>query len=142
MLNGVSNVAFSAGVFDRPNITAPQTYVRPGGGADAVDLSGKKKGKGKKVLAFLLTTAAVVAGLIVGHNKGAFKNVGKIIPEGVKNAKWLQWLKKPTKVVMNALDTAGGWLKSVPEKVAAVFGKNSSSKGIVIADPIPGNCKL
>lgn len=124
MLNGVSSVSFQAGVFDKPNFTAPQTYVRPEGAP--ADSSGKKKGKAGKVILGIALAAAAVAGLIIGHNKNAFKNVGKIIPEGIKNAKWLQWAKQPAKAVMNAFDVAGGWLKNVPTMVAGWFGKGAA----------------
>ena len=126
MLNGVSNVSFQAGVFDQPNFTAPQTYVRPAG-ADPAEASGKKKRKAGKVILGIALAAAAVAGLVIGHNKNAFKNVGKIIPEGIKNAKWLQWAKQPAKAVMNAFDVAGGWLKSVPSKIAGLFPKKGAA---------------
>ena len=123
MLNGVSNVSFSAGVFDRPALNAPQTFTRPNA-PDTVEVPKKKKGK--KALGWILGAAAVIAGLVVGAKTGAFNKVGNIIPKGIKNASWLQWAKNPTKAAMKGLDTAGNWLASVPSKVAGLFSKKAA----------------
>lgn len=110
MLNSVS-FGSNAGVFDKPNITRPQSNTRP---MDAVLPSNpptppKKKSKAGKVILGLVATAAAVAGLLVAGNKtGVLKNIGKYIPDSIKNASWLSKAKDPVKAAVAGMDKAGG----------------------------------
>lgn len=111
MLNSVS-FGSSAGVFDKPNVNRPQSYARPSAAPSAppVPPEGPKKGgKLKKFVVGLAVTAAAVAGLLVAGNKtGVLKNLGKYVPNAIKNASWLNFAKGPVKTAAAAMDKAGG----------------------------------
>lgn len=72
----------------------------------------------------LLTAAAIVTGLVVGHKTGAFSKLGKMIPETVKNSKLVQWVKEPAKKVLGKLNQAGGWLSTKGQGLLE-YGKNA-----------------
>ena len=131
----ISNVSFvsTAGVFTKPDINKPQTYTKPAATPEAAaPAEPKKKGKAGKVLLGLAATAIAVAGLLVAGNKtGVLKNIGKYIPEGVKNASWLQKAKEPVKAGVAALDTAGKWLGD--KGMAVVDAAKNSGIGKKIA---------
>ena len=109
MLNNVS-FGSNAGVFSKPDFSKQQAYTRPMGPEVAPEAP-KKKGKaGKVVLGLVLTAAAVAGALFAGNKTGFFKNIGKYIPESIKNANWLQKAKEPAKQAFAALDKAGAWI--------------------------------
>lgn len=143
MLNSVS-FGSSAGVFDKPNTTRPQTFVRPAESQpQAAPEAPKKKSKTGKVILGLVATAAAVAGLLVAGNKtGVLKDLGKYVPDAVKNASWLNWAKEPVKTAAAAMDGAGatiakyavdgykavkGYGESAIETVKGWFGKATPS---------------
>lgn len=110
MLNSVS-FGSSAGVFAKPDLSKPQSYAKPSVASQPpVPPEGPKKGgKFKKFVIGLAVTAAAVAGLLVAGNKtGVLKNIGKYIPESIKNASWLQKAKDPAKAAVEGMDKAGG----------------------------------
>lgn len=116
MLNSVS-FGSNAGVFTKPDFAKPQTFTKPVA-PEAPAEAPKKKGKvGKTILKLAVAAAAVAGALFAGNKTGFFKNVGKYIPESIKNASWLQKVKEPVKNAVGALDKAGAW---VGEKGAAV----------------------
>ncbi len=116
MLNNVS-FGSNAGVFTKPDFARPQTFTKPVAPGAPVEAP-KKKGKaGKVILGLALTAAAVAGALFAGNKTGFFKNIGKYIPESIKNASWLQKVKEPAKNAVGALDKAGAW---VAEKGGAV----------------------
>lgn len=109
MLNNVS-FGSNAGVFAKPDLSKPQTYARPSVASQPpVPPEGPKKGgKFKKFVIGLALTAAAVAGLLVAGNKtGVLKNIGKYVPESLKNASWLQKAKDPAKAAFAGMDKAG-----------------------------------
>ena len=110
MLNSVS-FGSNAGVFDKPNTTRPQTFTRPAADSSqqVAPEAPKKKSKAVKVILGLVATAAAVAGLLVAGNKtGVLKNIGKYIPDSIKNASWLSKAKDPVKAAVAGMDKAGG----------------------------------
>lgn len=109
MINSVS-FGSNAGVFTAPDINKQQAYTRPVAPAQTTPVEEpKKKGGAGKVVLGLVATAAAVAGLLVAGNKtGVLKNVGKYIPETIKNAKWLESAKEPVKKAIAGMDKAGG----------------------------------
>ena len=111
----VNSVSFGqrAGVFDKANVDAPQTYQRPA----AQPAAGKenKNHKTLKTVAGIAAAALAVAGLLVAGNKyGAFKpeTIKKIIPDKVLNFEKLNFLKSPVKTALSHLDKAGEWIAS------------------------------
>lgn len=109
MLNSVS-FGSNAGVFTKPDFAKPQTFTKPVAPEAPVEAP-KKKGKaGKVILGLALTAAAVAGALFAGNKTGFFKNIGKYIPESIKNANWLQKAKEPAKQAFAALDKAGAWI--------------------------------
>lgn len=138
----ISNVSFgsTAGVFTKPDLNKPQTYTKPAATPEAAaPAEPKKKGKAGKVLLGLAATAVAVAGLLVAGNKTGFlKNIGKYVPESLKNAGWAQSLKNPVKAGAAALDSAGKWIgdkgmavvntvkeSSIGKKIAGLFNKGT-----------------
>lgn len=117
MLNSVS-FGSNAGVFDKPNMTRPQSFAKPAETQQpAAPEAPKKKSKAGKIILGLVATAAAVAGLLVAGNKtGVLKNVGKYVPDAVKNAGWLQWAKEPVKTAISGMDKAGGAIASTAVK--------------------------
>ena len=111
----VNSVSFGqrAGVFDKANLDAPQTYQRP-----AVQPAAGKENKNHKTLktvAGIAAAAIAVAGLLVAGNKyGAFKpeTIKKFIPDKILNAEKLNFLKSPVKTGLGYLNTAGEWIAS------------------------------
>lgn len=113
MLNNVS-FGSNAGVFSKPDVNKPQAYAKPSvapASQPPVPPEGPKKGKAGKIILGTLAAIAVTAGLLVAGNKtGVLKNLGKYVPESVKNAKWLQFAKEPVKTAAGAMDTAGKFI--------------------------------
>ena len=111
----INNVSFgsTAGVFTKPDFSKPQANTRTNpvlpGPNPPVPPENKKGGKFKKFVVGLAVTAAAVAGLLVAGNKtGVLKNIGKYIPDSIKNAGWLQTAKNPVKNAVAGMDKAGG----------------------------------
>ena len=129
----VNSVSFGTkmGVFERPNIDAPQSYPRPV--APSATDKAPKKHKVLKTIAGIVATAAVVAGgLAAGSKFGIFKadKVAKLAEKlHIKDASWLQWAKEPAKKALSGLDTAGNF---VINKSTAVYNVTSEyvKKGI------------
>lgn len=138
----ISNVSFgsTAGVFTKPDLNKPQTYTKPAATPEAAaPAEPKKKGKAGKVLLGLAATAVAVAGLLIAGNKtGVLKNIGKYVPDGLKNAKWAEFAKEPVKAGVAALDSAGKWLgdkgmavidaaknSGIGKKIAGMFGNGT-----------------
>lgn len=133
MINSVS-FGSKAGVFDKPNLGRQQTYTRPAAGAQAAFApeAPKKKGKLGKTLLKIGLAAAAVAGLLVAGNKtNVLKNLGKYIPESIKNASWLQFAKEPVKTAAGAMDKAGGTIADYAvkgfEAVKGLFKKSPTA---------------
>ncbi len=131
MLNNVS-FGSNAGVFDKPNLTRPQTYTKPSvapASQPPVPPEGPKKSNVGKIILGTLAAAAAVAGLLVAGNKtGVLKNVGQHIPENWKNAKMLQFAKEPAKKALAGMDKAGGAIADVAVKgYEAVKGYGESA---------------
>ncbi len=96
----VSPVSFRAMNTDKFKelCSKPQAHQQPPTAATSMEKPEKKNGgAGKKILGTIAAVAVAAGALILGHNKGIFKN------EKIKN----EILKKGA----NALDTAGKWLK-------------------------------
>lgn len=108
----LSNVSFgsNAGVFTKPDINKPQAHTKPAVQPQTAPVEEpKKKSKAGKVILGLVATAAAVAGLLVAGNKtGVLKNIGKYVPDSIKNASWLKWAKEPVKAAVSGMDKAGG----------------------------------
>lgn len=109
----VNSVSFGQrmGVFDKPNLDAPQTNVRPAVAPAAAPEN--KNHKTLKTIAGIAAAAVAVAGLLVAGNKyGAFKpeTIKKFIPEKVLNFEKLNFLKSPVKTALSGLDKAGEWI--------------------------------
>lgn len=145
----ISNVSFGQkmGVFDSAAdvMNKPQSYAKPNATevkGDSVDISGKEPKKKKhtaaKVIGGLAATAVVVAGLLVAGNKTGFlKNIGKYIPDGIKNCEKLDFLKEPTKEGLKILDGAGEWLASkgkvAVDAVTGLFKKGEAAAQETVA---------
>ncbi len=144
----VNSVSFGQkmGVFDSAAdvMNKPQSYVKPNATdvkGDSVDISGKepkKKHTAAKVIGGLVATAAVVAGLLVAGNKTGFlKDIGKYIPDSIKNCEKLGGLKEPAKKMFGALDGAGEWLvskgKVAMDAVTGLFKKGEAAATETVA---------
>lgn len=139
MVNGVS-FGQKMGVFDSAAdvMNKPQSYTKPNAAdvkGDSVDISGKepkKKHTVAKVIGGLVATAAVVGGLLVAGNKTGFlKEIGKHIPDSIKNCEKLGGLKEPAKKMFAGMDKAGEWLvskgKVVADAVTGLFKKGEAA---------------
>lgn len=122
MLNGVSNVSFSAGVFDQPKIDAPQTFTRPSA-PDSVDISTKKKGKGKKVLGALIGLAVLATGLALGNKYNVFQKGITKMTEGSAP----KWIKSVSNGCLKYIDMAGEYVNKGAKWVAGLFGKKPAA---------------
>lgn len=144
----VNSVSFGQkmGVFDSAAdvMNKPQSYAKPNATdvkGDSVDISGKepkKKNTAAKVIGGLVATAAVVAGLLVAGNKTGFlKDIGKYIPDSIKNCEKLGGLKEPAKKMFGALDGAGEWLvskgKVAMDAVTGLFKKGEAAATETVA---------
>ena len=129
----VSSVSFGqgVGVFERPNLDAPQTNSRqqaPMANHPVYEEPKKKSSTGKIIAGVVGTAIAAVALLALGKKFDVF-SVEKLAKatESFKDSKWISWAKKPVKAVMNGLDAAGGWINNKAEAVWN-WGKNLISK--------------
>lgn len=139
----ISNVSFgsTAGVFTKPDLNKPQAHTKPAAAPEAAAPAAepKKKGKAGKVVLGLVATAVAVAGLLVAGNKtGVLKDIGKYVPDTLKNAKWAEFAKEPVKAGAAALDAAGEWIgdkgmavvdaaknSGIGKKIAGLFDKGT-----------------
>ena len=109
----VNSVSFGTrmGIYDKPNLDAPQAYQRPQAAPAQEAPAPKKSHKALKWIAGLVATAAVVAGgLALGKHFDVF-NASKIaakLPDAVKNNETLiKYAKEPVKNIISGLDVAG-----------------------------------
>jgi hypothetical protein len=131
----INNVSFCStrGVFDKPDMTKPQTFTRPATPPTvAPEEAPKKKHSVGKFVAGLAAAALAVGGLLVAGNKtGVIKNLGKYVPDAVKNASWLQAAKEPVKAGLAALDKAGGYIAAKGEGIYNTVKDSSVVKTVV-----------
>jgi len=120
MVNSVSFAA-SRGIYDRPNVDAPQANVRP----TVAPVAPKKKNSAAKVILGTVAAVAVTAAaLALGHKyKGAIKPV----LQKIGNVSFMKWAKNPAKTALKGLDKAGEWVtgksKFVADKAVEYGGK-------------------
>lgn len=122
-------------VFEKPNLDAPQTNVRPAVNQPTVAPKNKNHST-LKTVAGVAAAAVAVAGLLVAGNKyGAFKpeTIKKFIPDKVLNFDKLNFLKSPIKTALGGLDKAGEWIANNCVKafnaVKGVFTKKPAETG-------------
>lgn len=113
----VNSVSFAArGVYDTPDLNAPQAYQIPRA-TNPTETPKKKHTVAKAILGTVVAAAVVATALALGHKyKGNLKNL--INKSGVKDVKWLEWAKKPAKTVLQKLDKAGEAIGTKSKAVA------------------------
>ncbi len=133
----INNVSFGQkmGIYDRPNVDAPQAYQRPQAAPQQPEVAPKKKHTAAKVIGGLAVLAAVVAGLAYGAKNGKFDPAYIAdLTKSFKDSKYVSWAKPAAKTVLNGMKTAGDYINQgiawVGDKCKPVIDYFSRNKNV------------